>query len=808
MKPLVVFCLLLLFSPMILVAQEVAVFAQFNGQYDYLAFGNTLNTGENTGAVPPTPCEILTSSSANFELQPDQQLIAAYLYWAGSGTGDFEVTLNGAQITAQRTFSETISNGLVYFAAFADVTSLVQTTGNSLYTLADLDLTGVIAPYCENTTNFAGWAITVIYQDSILPLNQVTVFDGLESVSATNTNLTINLSNINVLDNDGAKIGFLAWEGDQSLSVNETLQINGNIISNPPLNPADNAFNGTNSFTQNELLYNMDIDFYSIENNISPGDTSAVINLTSGQDFVMINTIITVLNSQLPDATISIDTVQGGDICGDRDLEITYTVYNLNCTDALPSGTPIAFYGDTTLVGQSQTTDIIPISGQQTNTITLTIPIEIGADFQLNVFVDDNGAGGSTVYEIIEDNNQDTASITLLELPEQTVLQDLEICDVIPSLNFDLTQGVVQLDSLALLSFYETNEDATTSQNAIENPTNYTNIQNPQEIFIRADNTQCYLVNSFTIAVLDCSLPDATIVINGPLNTCREETLEVQYTVYNTLGTGPLPSNTPIAFYIDEQLVMQAQTQEIIAIGDSQDGFVEIVLDASIPNNFTFLAAVDDTGVNQGIVEERNETNNHFTLPVTFLTIDPIAALPDLLLCNEGFNSAVFDLTLQNDLISSNTVDIIRFYTSLENALSNSFAITNPSSYQSLSAEQEIFVRLDTAVCFAVSSFWITIENCPPFVPQGFSPNRDSINDVFEISGLLNIYENFELKIYSREGTLIYIGGNAQGFWNAIPNTGLLYEKKLVPVGTYYYVLLLNDPSMPTPLIGYVYVNY
>ena len=808
MKPLVVFCLLLLFSPMILVAQEVAVFAQFNGQYDYLAFGNTLNTGENTGAVPPTPCEILTSSSANFELQPDQQLIAAYLYWAGSGTGDFEVTLNGAQITAQRTFSETISNGLVYFAAFADVTSLVQTTGNSLYTLADLDLTGVIAPYCENTTNFAGWAITVIYQDSILPLNQVTVFDGLESVSATNTNLTINLSNINVLDNDGAKIGFLAWEGDQSLSVNETLQINGNIISNPPLNPADNAFNGTNSFTQNELLYNMDIDFYSIENNISPGDTSAVINLTSGQDFVMINTIITVLNSQLPDATISIDTVQGGDICGDRDLEITYTVYNLNCTDALPSGTPIAFYGDTTLVGQSQTTDVIPISGQQTNTITLTIPIEIGADFQLNVFVDDNGAGVSTVYEIIEDNNQDTASITLLELPEQTVLQDLEICDVIPSLNFDLTQGVVQADPLALLSFYETNEDATTSQNAIENPTNYTNIQNPQEIFIRADNTQCYLVNSFTIAVLDCSLPDATIVINGPLNTCREETLEVQYTVYNTLGTGPLPSNTPIAFYIDEQLVMQAQTQEIIAIGDSQDGFVEIVLDASIPNNFTFLAAVDDTGVNQGIVEERNETNNHFTLPVTFLTIDPIAALPDLLLCNEGFNSAVFDLTLQNDLISSNTVDIIRFYTSLENALSNSFAITNPSSYQSLSAEQEIFVRLDTAVCFAVSSFWITIENCPPFVPQGFSPNRDSINDVFEISGLLNIYENFELKIYSREGTLIYIGGNAQGFWNAIPNTGLLYEKKLVPVGTYYYVLLLNDPSMPTPLIGYVYVNY
>ena len=70
MKPFVVCCLLLIVSPVILLAQEVDVFAQFNGQYDYLAFGSTLNIGENTGAVPPTPCEILTSSSANFELQP------------------------------------------------------------------------------------------------------------------------------------------------------------------------------------------------------------------------------------------------------------------------------------------------------------------------------------------------------------------------------------------------------------------------------------------------------------------------------------------------------------------------------------------------------------------------------------------------------------------------------------------------------------------------------------------------------------------------------------------------------------------
>tara|TARA_B100000795_G_scaffold168785_1_gene127169 strand:+ start:3142 stop:5568 length:2427 start_codon:yes stop_codon:yes gene_type:complete len=808
MKPIVLFCLALIFLPIVLMGQEVAVFAQFNGQYDYVAFGNTLNIGENTGANPPTPCEILTTSSANFELQPDQELIAAYLYWAGSGTGDFDVTLNGTPITAERTFEDSMSNGLVFFAAFADVTSLVQTIGNSTYTLADLDLTEVIAAYCGNTTNFGGWAITVIYQDPTLPLNQVTVFDGLESVSSTNTNLTINLSNINVLDNNGAKIGFLAWEGDRSLSVTETLQINGNIISNPPLNPADNAFNGTNSFTGNEVLYNMDIDFYSIENNINPGDTSAVIDLTSGQDFVMINNIITVLNSQLPDATISIDSIQGGIICGDRELEIQYTVYNINCTDPLPANTPIAWYADTTLVGQSQTSSIIPIDGQQTISISITIPEAVGVDFELNVFVDDNGAGASTVSEILEDNNQDSAIIHLLDLPQTSQLQDLERCDLNGKEIFDLTEAIIQVDPDAVISFHLSQIDADSNTNPILNPTEYTNIENPQQIFVRADNTECQVVNFFNIVVILCPIPDATISIDNTLEACRTENLAVAYTAYNTLGTGPLPANTPIAFYIDAVLVMQSQTQGVIAPGASENGFIEITLETSMPDSFLLRVIIDDTGNQQGIVEELDETNNESTAQVTFVSIAPIAQLPDLLLCDEGFNMAIFDLTTQNQAVSTNLDDTIHYYTSLDNATTESFAITNPSSYQNIGGDQQIFVRLDTNVCFAISAFWIRIKKCPPFIPQGFSPNLDGFNDEFEITGLLNIYENFELKIYSREGNLIYTGANARGFWNGIPNTGFLHNEIIVPVGTYYYVLFLNDPAMPKPQIGFVYINY
>jgi len=121
--------------------------------------------------------------------------------------------------------------------------------------------------------------------------------------------ITITLNSLNVIDNQDARIGFVAWEGDKNIAVNESLLINGNLIDNPPLNPGNNAFNGTNSFTGASDLYNMDLDVYNIQNNIHIGDTKANIKLTSGQDFVMINAIVTKLNSQLPDATIKINQI-------------------------------------------------------------------------------------------------------------------------------------------------------------------------------------------------------------------------------------------------------------------------------------------------------------------------------------------------------------------------------------------------------------------------------------------------------------------------------------------------------------------
>jgi hypothetical protein len=95
-------------------------------------------------------------------------------------------------------------------------------------------------------------------------------------------------------------------------------------------------------------LYNMDLDVYTIQNNINIGDTSAQIQLTSGQDFVMINAIVTKLNSQLPDATLRINDIAL--LCNSRKITIDYSVYNTNSTAIVPA-TPIAIYANGLLIG-------------------------------------------------------------------------------------------------------------------------------------------------------------------------------------------------------------------------------------------------------------------------------------------------------------------------------------------------------------------------------------------------------------------------------------------------------------------------
>lgn len=525
--------------------QDISLYHQYNGRYDFVFFGNTLNTVENgTGG----PCIINTSSSASLSLSSNDQIESAYLYWAGSGFGDFEIKLNDQDIIAERTFKVTqSSSGLPFFSAFADITSQVQSTGTGMYNVSELDLRDVIDYYCWNATNFGGWAIVVVYKNENLALNQLTVYDGLQYVP---DEINITLNSLNVIDNQDARIGFVAWEGDRSISVNETLRINGNPISNLPLNPVDNAFNGTNSFTGSTSLYNMDLDVYNIQNNINIGDTSAQIQLTSGQDFVMINTIVTKLNSQLPDATLRINDIDL--TCDSRKITVEYSVYNTNSTAILPAATPIAIYANGILIGNTNTINSIPIDGSENNTISLDIPENIVNTFDLEFAVDDNGSRSGIVTELNEKNNSDSFQhISLRISPKFNAVPDMESCNQglgIASFNFANYDEVVKVNPNDIVSFYTSLEEANlgveNGANALFDTSNFTTNKPTTTIYIRVKNEYCFSITSFQLNTKNC-LP---IVYNfiSPNNDNRNDTfvneglrnvfLNFKISIYNRWG--------------------------------------------------------------------------------------------------------------------------------------------------------------------------------------------------------------------------------------------------------------------------------
>lgn len=493
---------LLLFTNVIF-GQDVSLFQQFNGRYDFVFIGNTLNPIENSFQ---TTVSVLTSSSAQLSLNPNDQIEKAYLYWAGCGPGDFDVKLNGQAITPDRTFSlQRVVSNLVfdYFSAFKDVTTQVQSTGNGNYTLSDLDVSPYIDFHAQRSTNFAGWAIIVVYKNPNLSLNQLNIYDGMQAVP---DQVNITLNSLNVIDNNDAKIGFLAWEGDSGIAVNETLRINGTPIGNPPLNPVNNAFNGTNSLTNSNVLYNMDLDVYPIQNNISIGDTSAQIQLTSGQDFVMINAIVTKLNSQLPDAIIAINSINKQ--CDSRTISVNYKVSNPNSTAVLPSNTPISIYANNVFLRTINTQTIIPIDGNEVGQVSLVIPNSIPNIFDLKFVIDDNGTGTGIITEIDEFNNKYILPVVLSAAPLFNNVPNIENCNLGNSkgiFNFSDYDLLVKINSSDNVGFFESLSNAQNNINRITNTTNYIALTTPKTIYIRIENSDgCYSITSFELSTKNC----------------------------------------------------------------------------------------------------------------------------------------------------------------------------------------------------------------------------------------------------------------------------------------------------------------
>jgi gliding motility-associated-like protein len=100
----------------------------------------------------------------------------------------------------------------------------------------------------------------------------------------------------------------------------------------------------------------------------------------------------------------------------------------------------------------------------------------------------------------------------------------------------------------------------------------------------------------------------------------------------------------------------------------------------------------------------------------------------------------------------------------------------------------------DTAGCGSTDTVVVSVVPMIDF-PNGFTPNGDGINDYWQIDNI-QLFENCEVEVFNRWGERLFY---SRGY--VTPFDGRFNGEPL-PVGTYYYIIKLNDPLFPDTYTG------
>ncbi|RXR21308.1 gliding motility-associated C-terminal domain-containing protein [Flavobacterium amnicola] len=91
------------------------------------------------------------------------------------------------------------------------------------------------------------------------------------------------------------------------------------------------------------------------------------------------------------------------------------------------------------------------------------------------------------------------------------------------------------------------------------------------------------------------------------------------------------------------------------------------------------------------------------------------------------------------------------------------------------------------------------------YIPDGFSPNGDGVNDSFHIPDIEFLYPNYTIEIYNRYGKLLFEGNKSKD-WTGNNSTTTNVIDGTAPNGVYFYVLNFNKDNKPAKQ-GRLYLN-
>lgn len=177
------------------------------------------------------------------------------------------------------------------------------------------------------------------------------------------------------------------------------------------------------------------------------------------------------------------------------------------------------------------------------------------------------------------------------------------------------------------------------------------------------------------------------------------------------------------------------------------------------------------------------------------------------ILDTDGQNFCGLDQPRIQDLSDKTTADdTLVWFDALENGnqLASNVLLTEGMTYYGYNFSSSTNCYSD------VLEVAVSLSNCDVtpdfFIPDGFSPNGDGVNETFRVPKIEFIYPDFTLEIYNRYGNLMFKGNRDKLEWsgrNSDYNVGI---DGIAPNGVYFYVLHLNKGNRKS-IQGRLYLN-
>jgi gliding motility-associated-like protein len=150
-------------------------------------------------------------------------------------------------------------------------------------------------------------------------------------------------------------------------------------------------------------------------------------------------------------------------------------------------------------------------------------------------------------------------------------------------------------------------------------------------------------------------------------------------------------------------------------------------------------------------------------------------------------------------LVNANPNGVVSWYS---DAALTQFLESGNAFYPSNDSSSTYYVVQTVGGCSSpVQSFSVQLVPCNLVIPSAFTPDNDGDNDVWEIIGLDSKFPLNQVKVFNRWGELLY--SSQEGNYAASPWDGV-YKGKLLPSGSYYYVLEKAADGSVEPTNGIV----